>query len=267
MSISLSPLRYPGGKSKIYSKIRDVIVKNDLCNRLYIEPFAGGFGVGLKLLKENIVKTAILNDVDPHIYNFWHSVLYNTDDLLRLVRDTAVTDEERKNQKAIYNDKCAGILYDGFATLFLNRVNFSGVISGGPMRRLDCRFNKTDLINKIQNIAQMRGKITLYNVDAIRLIQSFNTPSFIFLDPPYVGKGERLYEYFYRTQDHAELCNAVIQYLHLQPWIITYDNCELIRGLYKQYLINEYEISYSVAGPAAAKEIVITNIPSNRFCW
>lgn len=51
MGVTRSPLRYPGGKSKIYNNIRNLIVTNEYTGRTYVEPFAGGFGVGIALWK------------------------------------------------------------------------------------------------------------------------------------------------------------------------------------------------------------------------
>jgi DNA adenine methylase len=133
MAKSLSPLRYPGGKSKIYDKVKILIEKNVLYDKTYVEPFAGGFGIGIGLLCDDIVRSSVLNDFDSHIYNFWYSVLHNTEDLLKRITDTPITLDEREKQKSIYNNSFDDILSDGFATLFLNRVNFSGIINGGPI--------------------------------------------------------------------------------------------------------------------------------------
>ena len=48
---SISPLRYPGGKSKVFNIIISLFEKNDIKNPIYIEPFAGGAGLALLLLK------------------------------------------------------------------------------------------------------------------------------------------------------------------------------------------------------------------------
>mgnify|MGYP000925680499 FL=1 len=178
MAKSLSPLRYPGGKSKIYDKVKAVIQSNSLDNRTYIEPFAGGFGIGISLLCDNVVQTAVLNDFDPHIYHFWFAVLNYSDALIEKIEATPITIEERERQRDIYQDCSTDILTDGFATLFLNRVNFSGVINGGPIGglsqsgtyKLDCRFNKKEIIKKIETIALLKNRITLYNCDASELI-------------------------------------------------------------------------------------------------
>ena len=280
MAKVLSPLRYPGGKLKIYEKVKNLIITNGFDNRVYVEPFAGGFGIGISLLCENVVPSVILNDFDSHIYNFWYSVLNDTDSLLRLIMDTPITIEEREKQKKNYLDSDADILTDGFATLFLNRVNFSGVIKGGPIGGLDqlgtykvnCRFNKEDISHRIETVAQLKSKIKLYNKDASYLIKrnlmKMKAPMFLNIDPPYVIKGSQLYTNFFTEGDHLNLQRVIVKHLDDDyPWIITYDDCALVRDLYGQFHLQEYDISHNAGGTVLGKEIVITNLPTNRFLW
>lgn len=280
MAKSLSPLRYPGGKSKIYEKVKNLIISNGYGNRMYVEPFAGGFGIGIGLLCEGVVQSAILNDFDSHIYHFWYSVLNQTDDLLRLINDTPITIEERERQKQNYKNVDSDPLTDGFATLFLNRVNFSGIIKGGPIGgldqagayKLDCRFNKAEIKSKIEVIAKLKSKIKLYNKDAGHLIRTsltkMKTPMFLNIDPPYVMKGDQLYTNFFTENDHLNLERIVTKHLDEKfPWIITYDDCDLIRELYKQFHMEEYDIVHNAGGSVRGKELVITNLPTDKFVW
>lgn len=279
MNKSLSPLRYPGGKYKIYDKVKNLIEINELGDRSYVEPFAGGFGIGLGLLRDNIVQTAILNDVDPHIYNFWHTILNHSDDFLQLMTDTPITIEEREHQKEVYEDDNADQVRDGFATFFLNRVNFSGVITGGPIGgftqsgtyKLDCRFNKNEIKNKLKQIALLRDRIELYNYDASELIarnlQGRIQDCFFNIDPPYVEKGHRLYTNFFMEDDHRNFERTISGYLGDSYWIVTYDDCELIRDIYKNYYMVGYDILHNAGGSVKGKEVIITNIAENQFVW
>jgi DNA adenine methylase len=279
MAKSLSPLRYPGGKSKIYDKVKKLIEANTLGDRTYVEPFAGGFGIGIRLLCDDIVQSAVLNDFDSHIYHFWYSVLYQTEALLKKIADTPITLEEREKQKAVYRDSSADELSDGFATLFLNRVNFSGIIMGGPIGglsqsgeyKIDCRFNKSEIVKKIERIAQLKKRIELYNCDASDLItvclRDTICTSFFNIDPPYVKKGHKLYANYFKEKDHRNLARVINEHLGVTRWIVTYDDCDLIRGIYKQYHMLEYGIQHNAGGSVMGKEIVITNIPESVFVW
>lgn len=280
MAKSLSPLRYPGGKSKIYDKVKNLIIANDYNYRTYVEPFAGGFGIGIGLLCENIVPSVILNDFDSHIFHFWHAVLNETDELLRLIKDTPITIEERERQKNIFNSLDVDPLADGFSTLFLNRVNYSGIIKGGPIGglnqlgkyKLDCRFDKKNIMSKIESIAQYKSKIKLYNNDAGYLIRMnlmrTKSPIFLNIDPPYVVKGSLLYTNFFNEADHIALQQVIAKHLNNKyPWIITYDDCQLARDLYKNYHIQEYSIVHNAGRSVKGKEIVATNMPVEKFVW
>jgi DNA adenine methylase len=279
MAKSLSPLRYPGGKSKIYERVRALIEINAMGNRTYIEPFAGGFGIGIGLLCDEVVKSVVLNDFDSHIYHFWFSVLNKTEGLLKKITDTPITIDEREKQIAIYKDSSSDELSDGFATLFLNRVNYSGVIKGGPIGghaqigtyKLACRFNKEEIKKKIERIALLKNRISLYNCDASDLItdqlqDNLNT-AFFNIDPPYVIKGSKLYTNYFIESDHRNLERVITEHLRGIPWIITYDDCELIRDVYEQYPVTEYDIQHNAGRSVLGKELVITNIPDGLFVW
>ena len=78
-----SPLRYPGGKYKLYKYVSE-LVKENKCTT-YIEPFCGGAAIALELLFEGIVKDVIINDYDYTIFCFWNSILHETDEFVQLI--------------------------------------------------------------------------------------------------------------------------------------------------------------------------------------
>ena len=86
-----SPLRYPGGKSKFYPLVREILQLNNLLGCTYIEPFAGGAGLALRLLLNGDVNRIIINDFDQHIYAFWHAILNCTEYFCELIQKTPVT--------------------------------------------------------------------------------------------------------------------------------------------------------------------------------
>lgn len=269
---SISPLRYPGGKTKVYNRVVELLKKNNRLNTTYIEPFAGGCGLGLLLLKNKIVDCLILNDIDKSIYSFWKAVLKYNDELCELIKDSEISLEERKKQKKIQDNKNKtdlrrkkDVLSLGFSTFFLNRVNRSGIIKAGVIGgkeqsgdyKMDCRFNKKQLIKQIEEIKSYKEKIIFFNLDAIKFIKKVKgiENSFIFFDPPYYEKGKELYINFYEHEDHKKLANNIFDLKN--DWIVTYDNVIPIREMYSDYQQDEFEISYTLQEKKRAKEIMI----------
>ena len=60
--------------------------------------------------------------------------------------------------------------------------------------------------------------------------------AFFNIDPPYVVKGSRLSTNYFEEADHRNLAAVIAEQLRDSPWIITYDDSELIRDIYNQYL-------------------------------
>jgi DNA adenine methylase len=251
-----SPLRYPGGKGKLAPFIQNVFRYNNLCDGIYIEPYAGGSAVALSLLLQGYAWNIIINDIDPFVHAFWWSVLNETDAISKKIKDTRITMTTWKRQKEIYTNPLDHSLIDlGFATFFLNRTNRSGILEGGVIGgkdqtgpfKIDARFNKKELLQRIALIATYKGRIELYCKDAFELISKIRTnlPSkcLIYFDPPYFKKGKMLYKNFYKPCDHANMAN-LIRSLEC-PWIVTYDNVDEIKSLYDGEKDAEFDIAYS----------------------
>lgn len=264
-----SPLRYPGGKNRLSKFISKICVHNNI-NGHYIEPFAGGSSVALHLLLEKKVNEITINDFDKSIYAFWHSVLNNTSKFCKLIEKTPITMDEWKKQKEIQKNKNkVSLLKLGFSTLFLNRTNFSGIITGGPLGgikqkgkyKIDCRFNKNEIIKRIRKIAQKKDKINLYNLDALDLIdkikkESSNKKTIFYFDPPYYLKGSTLYLNSYTDKDHKKLSEA-IKKIKNTYWIVSYDNTKEINKLYSWVKNKEFfNLKHFAYNPKEGKEVL-----------
>ncbi len=255
-----TPLRYPGGKTQVYEFVKELIKENN-CHT-YIEPYMGGAGVAMKLLLLGDVEKIIVNDYDKSIYAFWYSVLYLTEELIDKIENTDITIDEWKIQKSIQDNKnnVSDLLLLGFSTLFLNRTNRSGIIKAGVIGgknqngkyKLDCRFSKSDIINKILEISKHKKQIKLFNMDAEQFIKrsiSKTKNSFTFFDPPYYTKGPGLYTNFYNHDDHSRLSKTIKDYMKDKKWILTYDIHKSIEKMYEEYRSELYYLNYSVSTP------------------
>ncbi len=250
-----SPLRYPGGKAKLAPLLKDVCLENSLSDCNYYEPYAGGAGVALELLMEGYVWRATINDLDEMIHSFWYSVLKDTERLCQLINDTPVTLETWDRQKQVQlSANSVEPLELGFATFFLNRTCRSGTLNGGVIGgkdqngkyKIDARYNKQGLIQRIEDIALFADRISLCSMDGIQLVAEIvedESDNLVYLDPPYFNKGQHLYRNYYREADHQELAEALREFS--LPWITTYDDVSSIRELYSWSPSLDIALSYS----------------------
>ena len=267
--MNYSPLRYPGGKSKIAPLIRLIIEKNGDPDITYIEPFAGGAGVALSLLIEGAVDQIVINDYDKAIYSFWRALKEAPQELIDLIEHTPLTIDEWKHQKEIYctqNKRYSVEL--GFAAFYLNRTNRSGILSAGPIGGynqtgnygMDARFNRDALIGRIQEIVKYKSQIVVHNKE-IRsfisgVIPKYQANAFVYFDPPYYENGQRLYKNFFSPTDHADIAHSIINGVNC-PWVITYDDVPELRGIYSDFVQRRYNLNYSAANKGKGSEIII----------
>jgi len=239
-----TPLRYPGGKGALHKFISFILRQNNLIDGFYVEPFCGGSGLAIELLLREYVQHIYLNDIDPHIFSFWHSVLNETQALIKLIEDVEVSIEEWRRQKHIYdNPEGYTSLELGFSTFFLNRCNRSGILGARPIGglnqtgiwKIDARFNKKNLIHRIETISFYMDRIHVYGHDATYFLENIIknlTPekTLIYLDPPYYIMGGGLYLNNYTHSDHQAL-SWFIKGLPFK-WILSYDNVPQILDMY-----------------------------------
>lgn len=270
---SCSPLRYPGGKVKLFQFVEKLIKDNYDTPPVYIEPYSGGFGLGLKLLLTHKVSKVYINDADFAIYAFWRAITEHTDTFIDLVNTAVLSIEEWKKQKDIYLNKDSTILEKGFATFYLNRTNRSGIILAGPMGgfhqegnyKLDCRFNKKNLVEIIRIISLRKNDIFISNLDGVEFIEYIDNKeknALFYLDPPYVSKGKELYKNSFTETDHVNLFDKVKTLNN--KWFVTYDDHNFIEKLYEEFPIYKFYINYSVQSKRKAKEIAVFH-PSFRI--
>lgn len=268
----ISPLRYPGGKAVLVDFLDDTIELNNLHGCVYYEPYAGGAGAALGLLKSSAVSELYLNDADWRVFSFWHAVLNESAQFVDKLRTVSLTVDEWHRQHAIcLNPKAHTQFEVGFGAFFMNRCNRSGVITGaGPIGgyeqtgkwRMGVRFNREELAERVLALNRMKSQIHVCCEDAVSFLKKKlphgrgREKVFVYLDPPYVVKGQRLYLNAYAPKDHAVLASYLGRQSTL-PWIMSYDDSALVRQLYFECDLSFMPIRYSLQAKRPAQELVI----------
>lgn len=266
MSTVYTPLRYPGGKAKLGPFLAEICKANKLTDASYAEPYAGGAGAALYLLFRGYVREIRLNDIDKGIVAFWQAVLEQNDRFVKEIENVPLNVDEWDRQKAIYRSNDSGFEL-GFSFFYLNRTNRSGIMNGGMIGgrsqsgvwRLDARFNRQQLVERVRSIGRMRRYITISQLDALDFLDELSVNrsvnNFVYLDPPYFSKGRDLYTNFYKSEDHARIAERLGKFS--LPWLLTYDDCHEIRHLYKENVVMESELSYSARTVRRGRELVV----------
>ena len=265
---TLSPLRYPGGKAALAGLFADVIAGLELRDATYIEPYAGGAGAGIALLREGRVSQLVINDIDPAVHAFWRSVVDRNDVFLERVEAAPLTVEYWRSQRDVYRSRTSDVLDLGFAFFYLNRTNRSGVLNAGVIGgqaqtgnyKIDARFNRATLVDRLSAIGDLASKIQVTALDGRTLIREHaaDRSAFMYIDPPYVTAGSDLYMNSFDAADHTALAKIVgdIGEAH---WLLTYDQHSLIRRLYGNHFQCELALTYSARHPGKATELLIAS--------
>jgi DNA adenine methylase len=270
MKRAVSPLRYPGSKARISEMIAGLLERNLLVGSHIYEPFAGGAAVSLNLLANDFVRSATWVERDPLIYAFWKVVQENPEELIaRMMRGKVTLAAWRRMQRLREIDRPSreNVADLAYAGLFFNRTCFSGIVGAGPIGgmtqgspyKIDCRFNKQELASLIRGASELLRKVEVVFGDGITFLQNeclkMPAHSFAYIDPPYVTNGHKLYRYFFDHGEHERLAD-VINDLRV-PWLLSYDNHELIRRLYMSEQTKYVKTYQSLNGSRFVKEILL----------
>ena len=240
---------------------------NGLLDGDYAEVYAGGGAVALALLYGEYVCRVHLNDIDPGVHAFWKACCEQTEELCRLVNDAKLDVDEWDRQRAIQNASEVPPLDLAFSTLYMNRTNRSGVIRGGIIGgrqqtgkwKIDARYNRRDLIRRIERIGRWASRIAVHRLDGAvfldEVVPTLGRKSLVYLDPPYYVKGQELYANFYEKADHKKLAR-IVRRLPI-PWVVSYDDHPEVRALYQGRQMVTYDIAYGASVRYRGREVAI----------
>jgi DNA adenine methylase len=258
-----SPLRYPGGKTRACKILEQIINEHYDINEFeqFVSPFFGGGS--FEFYFQNKYKKSILaNDKFKPLYHFWIQVKKDKKSLCDKLyerRNSIISKDDFIDYKKKILTLNNNILEQSICFFIINRSSFNGTtLSGGFSKDAsEKRFTKSS-IDKI-NCLEL-SKIDFYSLDFTDFfkIKDINEKSFFFVDPPYYleeksnlyGKNGDLHEHF----DHEALFYFITKETN---WIITYNNCNYICNMYKDYLIIDVAWSYGMNKSKNSSEIVI----------
>lgn len=266
LKINRSPLRYPGGKTRACKILEKVLLQYfDLYEfENFVSPFFGG-GSFEFYIQNKYQLNIIANDAFFPLYNFWKICKIDRHSLYKSIKKHhgQISKIIFKNmQNSIKKDK-EELLVLATYYFIINRCSFNGsTLSGGFSKEASKKRFTCNSIEKIANLNLDNFKI--YNKDFKEFIND-NTceKNFIFLDPPYF-LNEKSKLYGFQGDLHKSFCHEKLYELisKKKNWVMTYNNCPIIKNLYKEFLIIETNWSYGMNKDKKSSEIIIIGKPA-----
>lgn len=264
----LSPLRYPGGKSKLARRLATAFPY--FLN--YREPFLGGGSVFFAAKARREASIWELSDINTELTNFWQQVRDNPTDLVGEIQ--LLRSRFPDGRELFQNVRNPGTQGPSAAARYFvrNRISFSGNQASGGFSELSFRQRLTDsVVDRISTASKLLQEVEITNHDYGSALTREGDDVFLFLDPPYLSaKKSRLYGdkgTLHKEFDHKRFANLALASPH--PWLITYDDCEEVRDLFAgadgvaiQSFSNHYASANSglkPAGPKIGQEVLISN--------
>ncbi|MDN2567923.1 DNA adenine methylase [Aquibium sp. A9E412] len=269
---SASPFRYPGGKGFLTGYLASQLETLTAGDRHYAEPFCGGAGAAINLLEDGAVATIHLNDADIRVHSAWRAIVQETDRFLERLANVPLTLEEwHASRDLLISSEAGEYSFElGFATYFINRTSRAGIILGsGPIGgyrqtgrwKIDARFYRESMSRRIAWIGENRDRIRLTNEDALVFMARAKDRmplerTLLFVDPPYVQAGSKLYLNAMSESKHSALAD-MLQSGGYPHWILTYDNHPLIHRLYADFTLRSIQVNYSLRSARKEREVLV----------
>lgn len=239
LSKRLSPLRYPGGKTRLIDFMFNEIYPTGK-NKLF-SPFAGGASVEFAMLDADVVDEIVLNDLDEHLMNFYHVVFYKTASLLECIDSKPLTvslyEEAHEVALTPFSElNHLSKVLKAFYYLINNRCSFSGIYNAGRMGgkegtlgQLSSRWNPKDMKRRIKRLGELSTKVTLTNYSYEEFIElyAWEDDGVFVIDPPYVEKAQDIYRHAFDLNEHRKLFNYLTHFWASFPnadFFVFYDN-------------------------------------------
>ena len=218
---------------------------------------------------DSVVEHVHINDADPAIAVFWRVATQQTDQLLAMVTSEPITMDAWHHWRSLMLGHVPGSeLERGFATLFMNRTNRSGILKGGVIGgkeqagsyKINARFMREELCSRLERIGNHADGIHVYEEDAHQLLlrchQFLPAKSLVYLDPPYYVKGAGLYRNFYKHDDHMRIAKLLGSDRFRRPWVVSYDNAEEIKEMYAYAEPYAYGLNYTAQRRYVGSEVM-----------
>jgi len=219
------PLKWAGGKRWLIPKLAEIWSKHK--HARLVEPFCGGLSVSLGLQPQS----ALLNDVNPALINFYQQIKTGLQINIPLENDEAVyyqyrTDFNTLNAAGHSLEKTAQLFY------YLNRTGYNGLCRFNKSGGYNVPFGRYKKINYLDNFSELQNAVADWdfaNKDFSDL--DIKSGDFIYADPPYDVPFTQYSQQGFGWHDQVRLAEWLA--LHDGPVVLSNQATPRIKELYR----------------------------------
>lgn len=174
------PLKWAGGKRWLLSRLTPLFDRHR--NSRLVEPFVGGMAVALGLEP----RRALLNDVNPHLINFYLRLREGFCISRRLKNDRAFFLRQRSRFNRLISRGAADSAQAAELFYYLNRTGFNGLCRFNRRGEFNVPFGRYATINYLRDFGAYAEAFAAWDFscgdfESVRLRRS----DFVYVDPPY----------------------------------------------------------------------------------
>lgn len=220
------PLKWAGGKRWLVPVLKEIWISNQSFR--LVEPFVGGMAVALGLQP----KAALLNDLNPHLINFylWLQKGFIIDIPLKNEAQYYYACRQRFNELVLNgqanSSEAAKLFY------FMNRTGYNGLCRFNNRNQFNVPFGQYKTINYVQNFLHYVSVLKNFefgSMDFTKLPVSCN--DLIYADPPYDVEFTKYSSSDFKWQDQVRLAEWLFS--HQGPVIASNQATDRIVDLYQ----------------------------------
>lgn len=233
-----------GGKSLLRKEIVSQFPQEKI--ERYIEVFGGAAWV--LFYREKHANQEIYNDYNSELVNLFKCVKYHRAELQRELR--YFLNSREMFQDFLHQYKVQGMTDIQRAARYFMVIKTS---YGSDTRSFGCVKKNIDNATKYLDAIEKRlQNVVIENKDFEGIIKTYDkSNSLFYFDPPYYGT-EKYYSVDFASKDHIRLKECISKIK--SKFILSYNNCQEIKELYKDYNIIELQRNNSLNSRYADKE-------------
>jgi DNA adenine methylase len=221
------PLKWAGGKRWLLPHIAPIWLRNQ--SRRYVEPFCGGLAVALGLQPAR----ALLNDVNPHLINFYQQVSRGLSLTIKARYDSDLFYQHRDRFNQLVRNGRAGTKEAAQLFYYLNRTGFNGLCRFNLSGEFNVPFGRYKSVNYAAGFASYRAlfrrwSFTHHDLEQLPLEQE----DFVYADPPYDVEFTSYSAGGFTWEDQKRTAELLAK--HRGPVLLSNQATKRIVKLYKQ---------------------------------